>query len=185
MTTSRKRSQFTVRELRTDAELSLCAQLDHTYLTDYVWQTDMREENDQTVVRFRSVRLPRTMSAIYPRDRDNLLRSWEKRDCFLVAASGDVLLGYINMRIGADRSKAWIQDLVIDKPFRRRRIASALLEQAARWASLHQIQHLTIEMQTKNFPGMQFARAQGFVFCGFNDHHYANQDIALFFGKNL
>ena len=42
-----------------------------------------------------------------------------------------------------------------------------------------------MEMQTKNFPAMQFARAQGFVFCGFNDHYYTNQDIALFFGKNL
>jgi GNAT superfamily N-acetyltransferase len=185
MTTTKKRSQFVVRELHGDTELVQCAQLDHTYLTDHVWQTDVREENEQIVVRFRTVRLPRSMSAVYPRDHDDLFRLWEKRDCFLVAAAGDVLLGYINMRIGADRSKAWIHDLVVGKPFRRRRVGSALLEQAERWAALHNIHHLTIDMQTKNFPGIQFARAQGFTFCGYNDHYYINQDIALFFGKNM
>lgn len=185
MTISRKRSQFMVRELHSDAELSLCAQLDHTYSTDYAWQMDVREENDDMLVRFRTVRLPRTMPVTYPRDSATLIRSWEKRDCFLVAAAGDVILGYINMRMGADPTKAWIYDLVVGQPFRHRRIGSALLEQAARWAHLHQINHLTIEMQTKNSPGMQFARVKGFAFCGFNDHYYANQDIALFFGKNL
>jgi hypothetical protein len=40
-------------------------------------------------------------------------------------------------------------------------------------------------MQTKNYPAIQFARAQGFVFCGFNDHYYMNQDIALFFGRGV
>jgi uncharacterized protein involved in tolerance to divalent cations len=58
MATSRKRSQFTVRELLSDSELILCAQLDHSYQTDYVWQMDVREENENMVVRFRTVRLP-------------------------------------------------------------------------------------------------------------------------------
>lgn len=185
MVTSRKRSQFTVRELSSDSELTLCAQLDHSYQTDFVWQMEVREENENTLVRFRTVRLPRTMPVAYPRGPDSLIRSWEKRDCFLVAASNEVILGYINMRVGADQMTGWIHDLVVGKPFRHRRLGSALLEQATRWAQLHQINHLTIELQTKNFPGMQFARARGFAFCGFNDHHYADQDIALFFGKSL
>jgi ribosomal protein S18 acetylase RimI-like enzyme len=185
MATTRKRSQFVVRELHHDSELSACLQLDHSYLTDYVWQMDVRDENEHLLVRFRTVQLPRSMQVPYPRDAEGLARSWEKRDCFLVAASGDVILGYINMRVGADRTKAWVYDLAVGKPFRHRRIGSALLEQAIRWSHLHHISHLTIEMQTKNFPGIQFARANGFVFCGFNDHYYANQDIALFFGKNL
>jgi ribosomal protein S18 acetylase RimI-like enzyme len=185
MATTQKRSQFIVRELRSDAELSLCMQLDHSYLTDYVWQMDVRNENDHMLVRFRTVRLPRSVQVAYPRDSENLARSWEKRDCFLVASAGEIILGYINMRIGADRTKAWVYDLAVGKPFRHRRIGSALLEQASRWARLHHVNHLTMEMQTKNYPGIQFAQAHGFVFCGFNDHYYANQDIALFFSKNV
>ena len=182
---TRKRGQFTVRELRSDAELALCLALDHSYATDYVWQVDIREDSDDMTVRFRVVRLPRIMAVEYPRDRASLASSWEKRDCFLVAAADDLVLGYVNMRVDVVHTKGWIQDLVVGKPFRRRRIGSALLEQAARWAKLRQVDHLTLEMQTKNHPGITFAQAQGFVFCGFNDHYYTNQDIAVFFGKAL
>jgi len=182
---TRKRGQFIVRELRSDAELALCLALDHSYATDYVWQVDIREDSDDMQVRFRVVRLPRIMTVDYPRDRASLASSWEKRDCFLVAAADDVVLGYVNMRVDSVRTKGWIQDLVVGRPFRRRRIGSALLEQAARWAKLRQVDHLTLEMQTKNHPGITFAESQGFIFCGFNDHYYTNQDIAVFFGKSL
>jgi len=182
---TRKRSQFIVRELRSEAELSLCLALDHSYSTDHVWQMDMREEGSDMTIRFRVVRLPRVMAVDYPRDRASLASSWEKRDCFLVAVADDLVLGYVNMRVDVAHTKGWIQDLVVGRPFRRRRIGSALLEQVARWAKLRHIDHLTLEMQTKNHPGIVFAQAQGFVFCGFNDHYYTNQDIAVFFGKTL
>jgi ribosomal protein S18 acetylase RimI-like enzyme len=180
MTTPQKRSQFIVRELCAEAELSRCIVLDHSYTTESVWQMDLREESEDTLVRFRAVRLPRAMQVTYPRDQRTLLDSWEKRDCFLVAAVDDVVLGYVNMR-----ANGWIQDLVVGAPIRRRRIGSALLEQAIRWARLRNIPHLTLEMQTKNFPAISFARTHGFTFCGFNDHYYKNQDIAVFFGKGL
>jgi ribosomal protein S18 acetylase RimI-like enzyme len=183
--TTRKRSQFMVRQLRTDAELIHCLDLDHAYITDYVWQVDVREENDDIAVRFRTVRLPRTMQVPYPRDRQTLAKAWEQRDCFLVATVDEVVLGYVNMRVDATHAKGWIHDLVIGEPFRRRRIGSALLEQTFRWAQLRDLQQLTMEMQTKNYPAIRFAQVHGFVFCGFNDHYYTNQDIALFFGKGL
>jgi len=185
MMTSRKRSQFVVRQLRDEKELKPCLELDHSYVTDYVWQMDAREENEELFIRFRTVRLPRSMVVEYPRDQQTLLQSWQTRDCFLVAAADEIILGYINMRVDSTQSKGWIHDLVVGEPFRRRHIGRALLEQASRWAYLHHIQHLSIEMQTKNYPGIQFAQGQGFTFCGFNDHYYTNQDIALFFGKNL
>jgi ribosomal protein S18 acetylase RimI-like enzyme len=185
MTTTRKHTQFVVREVRNEQELALCLDLDHTYVTDYVWQMDLREENDDMVVRFRTVRLPRNMLVPYPRSGQNLRESWQEHDCFLVAAVEDVILGYVNVRAGAVPTTGWIHDLVVGEPFRRRRIGSALLEQAERWARLRHIEHLTIELQTKNFPGITFIQSQGFVFCGFNDHYYPNQDIAVFFGKSL
>lgn len=182
---SKKRSQFVVRALRSESELGLCLDLDHSTLTEYVWQMDMREEGDEIAIRYRTVPLPRPMEVAYPRDRDSLSQTWRQRDCFLVAAADDIVLGYVNLHVDTLHTKGWIQDLVVGRPFRRRRIGRALLEQATRWATLHQINHLTLEMQTKNYPAIQFARAQGFVFCGFNDHYYMNQDIAVFFGRGI
>jgi ribosomal protein S18 acetylase RimI-like enzyme len=172
-----------VRELRSDAELLVCLALDHSYKTDSVWQMDVRGESDGLTVRFRTMRLPRTMQVPYPRDRSALAESWQKRDCFLVAAVEDIVLGYVNMRVDVIPAQGWILDLVVGEPFRRRRIGSALMEQAVRWARLHKIDRLTLEVPTKNYPGIKFAEMHGFSFCGYNDHYYAMQDIALFFGK--
>lgn len=177
-------NQFIVREVRGDNELTACSRLDHSCETDFVWQLDVRQDADETLVRFRTVRLPRTVRAIYPRDPDSLLAAWQKRDCFLVAAVDDVILGYVNMQVDTAR-RGWLADLVVGAPLRRRRIGSALLEQATRWAMLHNLHTLTIETQTKNFPGINFALSKGFTFCGFNDHYYTNRDIALFFSKRL
>ncbi len=185
MTKSQGRTQFIVREIKANSEISVCARLDHTNVTDYVWQMDVRRETEELAVRFRTVRLPRSMPVTYPRDGDILIRSWAKPECFLVAASGDVILGYVNMRVDASQTKGWIHDLVVDARARRRKIGSALLEQTIRWACLHQITQITLEMQTKNYPGISFALKHGFEFCGFNDRYYTNQDITLFFGKNL
>ncbi len=177
-------TQFIVREVRGEAELALCARLDHTYETDYVWQMDARQDGDEQAIRFRTVRLPRRIRAAYPRDASMLLASWAQRDCFLVAAVDQYVLGYVNMRVDPHR-RGWIHDLVVGAPLRRRRIGSALLEQATRWAVLHGLLALTIETQTKNFPGIMFASSKGFTFSGFNDQYYSNQDIALFFSKRL
>ncbi len=182
---TRKPHQFVVRELRSDSELTLCSQLDHTYETDYVWQMDLRDEPDGIGVRFRTVRLPRVMQVDYPYSSQHLLQSWQQRDCFLVAAVENVVLGYVNMRTDTVQCKGWIRDLVVGKPFRLRRIGSALLEQAERWAQLRGINHLMLEIQTKNYGAMQFARSRGFSFCGFHDDYYANHDITVYFSKKL
>lgn len=185
MTNARKHQQFIVRQIRGEAELAACLTLDHHYTTDHVWQMDTREEGDELLVRFRTVRLPRGMQVAYPRDNHSLAQAWKKCDCFLVAVTDDVILGYVNVRIDEPLARGRIQDLVVGQPFRHRRIGSALLDQAMRWARLHGISHITLEMQTKNYPAITFARKRGFVFCGFNDHYYSNHDIALFFGKTV
>jgi hypothetical protein len=40
-------------------------------------------------------------------------------------------------------------------------------------------------MQPKNYPAICLAQKLGFDLCGYNDRYFANQDIALFFAKNL
>jgi len=40
---------------------------------------------------------------------------------------------------------------------------------------------MMLEMQAKNHAGISLARKLGYDFCGFNDHYFANHDIAVFF----
>jgi RimJ/RimL family protein N-acetyltransferase len=42
-----------------------------------------------------------------------------------------------------------------------------------------------IEMQSKNHPAIRLAQKHGYEFCGYNDHYYLTQDVALFFAKVL
>jgi len=45
--------------------------------------------------------------------------------------------------------------------------------------------NLVLEMQPKNHPAIQLALKLGFEFCGYNDRHYVNHEIGIFFGKSL
>ena len=124
------RSQFIVRDLRSDEELAQCLALEHSYQTDHVWQMDVRDDRGEVAVRFRPVRLPRLVEVEYPRDAATLMRLWRQRDCFLVALAEGLILGYVNVRIRPGEQGAWVEDLVVNAPFRRHKIGSALLEQA-------------------------------------------------------
>jgi ribosomal protein S18 acetylase RimI-like enzyme len=68
---------------------------------------------------------------------------------------------------------------------RRQGVASALLGAAQDWASARSHRRLILEMQSKNVPGIRLAQKFGYEFCGYNDHYYLNQDVALFFAKAL
>ncbi len=182
---STPRSQFTVRELHSEEELAECLAIERSYLSDHVWQMDVRDERGEIAVRFRSVRLPRMVAVEYPRTAESLLHLWRQRDCFLVALAEGVILGYVNVRIRPGEQGAWVEDLVVNAPFRRHKIGSALLEQAGKHAHDRGVRHLMLAVQTKNYPAISFAQANGLVFCGYNDHYFSNQDIAIFFTKNL
>lgn len=179
------RSQFIVRALQSEAELTECLAIDRSYQTDQAWQMDLREEGGDILVRFRPVKLPRVMVVEYPRDTATLAQLWKRRDCFLVAEAQGVILGYVNVRLASGEQNAWVEDLVVNTPFRRHKIGSALLEQAAEHVADRGSRRLILAVQTKNYPAIAFAQANGFVFCGYNDHFYANRDIAIFFGKSL
>jgi len=40
-------------------------------------------------------------------------------------------------------------------------------------------------MTSKNYAAIRLSQKLGFEFCGYNDHYYLTQDIALFFGRAL
>jgi ribosomal protein S18 acetylase RimI-like enzyme len=89
------------------------------------------------------------------------------------------------MRIDSGRSNGWITDLGVGRQWRREKLGSRLLQAAYDHAQAHDLHQLTVETQTKNYPGICFCQKNGLTFCGFNDRYYPNHDIALFFGQTV
>ncbi|MGD2156041.1 MAG: GNAT family N-acetyltransferase [Anaerolineales bacterium] len=159
--------------------------LEHDYTSNYVWQMELHEENEQISVLFRETRLPRSVQVVYPRNPQKLADEWTNRSVMLVAVLDDETIGYIGLIQNMTPLTTWVIDLVVGRKLRRQGIASALLLAAQEWASDHQSRRLIIEIQPKNHAAIRLAQKLGFDFCGYNDHFFANHDIALFFDKWL
>ncbi|MBC7810453.1 MAG: GNAT family N-acetyltransferase [Burkholderiales bacterium] len=196
-----------------ESDLEACAGIDHRYETDYVWQMSVAETTGERQVMFKTERLPRTMEVAYPCDSDRLSLSLADDECFLVAVTRTVMLptprgeddiedeyddehldtavteetvlGYLTMRRDTLHHSALVHEIVVARGLRRHRIATRLLKAARRWAQEYDLLQMTIETQTKNYPAILFCQQAGFTFCGFNDHYFPNQDIALFFSQSL
>jgi len=163
-------------------DLNACLLVENSYVTDYVWQVRSEERPyEETTISFRTVRLPRSVRASSARDRDYLVHDWERGECFLVAEEDNEVRGYLDMTVQAWHRTGWINDMAVSKNHRRQGIGTALLQAAFHWAKEEKLRAVMAEAQTKNHPAISFLRKHGFVFCGFNDRYYLNQDIAVFF----
>lgn len=158
--------------------------MDHSVTSDYVWQLDLRRETGQVSVTLREVRLPRPVSVPYPRNPFALADEWSFRSAALVAVESAVV-GYVCLVEQSAATAAWVTDLVVAPEWRRRGIGSLLLKSAQDWALARGSRLLVFETQAKNQPAIRLAQKSGLEFCGYNDHYYANQDVALFFGRAL
>jgi ribosomal protein S18 acetylase RimI-like enzyme len=184
-------------------DLNACLRLNADSQTDHVWQMDQRAEKHGGVfVRFQSVRLPRVMYVVYPRQRDDVVACWEDDSLVLVASdkrasepiegNGEVqesdqprVFGYCQLDAQPWQRAGWMTHLIVDRPFRRRGIGSALLKASIAWGRSRKLEKLMIAVQTKNHPAISFCEKHNFSFCGFNDHYFVNRDIALFFTLRL
>ena len=166
-------------------DLEVCEAIDHSYTTDRVWQMDARETNDTVAVTFRVARLPREIRVNYPRQGEDLVAGWQRRDGFLVAQEAGRVRGYVALNALVEHGIAWVGDLVVDRPWRRQSIGTALLRAAAQWGRDHDLARLVVEVQTKDYPAIRFCQSRGLALCGYNDHYWPSQDIALFFGQSL
>jgi ribosomal protein S18 acetylase RimI-like enzyme len=94
-------------------------------------------------------------------------------------------VGYISLEQNPKLKTTRVKDLAIAMYHRRQKIGSLLVMTAQDWAQRHDSQRLILELQPKNYAAIQMAKKLGFELCGYNDHYFANQDIALFFSKWL
>jgi GNAT superfamily N-acetyltransferase len=103
----------------------------------------------------------------------------------LIADQPNGLAGYAALTKQVPQSTVWVNDLVVARPIRRTGVGSQLLKAIVTWGRDQQLKWLVVEVQTKNFPAINFCQKHGLKFCGYNDRYFANQDIALFFAMAL
>jgi ribosomal protein S18 acetylase RimI-like enzyme len=156
--------------------------IDHSSSSEYVWQLELRRDAGQIVANFRDVRLPRPIQLNYPHDPFSLADEWKHMAIVFVALADKDAVGYEAL-IERPSSAAWVTDLVVAPKWRRRGVARALLDSAREWAEQRGHRRLFLELQSKNQAAIRLAQTHGFEFCGYNDHYYTTQDVALFFER--
>lgn len=164
-------------------DLPRLRQIDHSCDSEYLWQMEFRKEEGLVETVFRQVHLPRPVTVPYPRPLSMLAEEWEHRGGFLVAEVNGECVGYLRFNEKTAPQTAWVMDVVVTPPLRRQGIATALLLAAQTWAEERGNRQMVWEISSKCYPAICLARKLGFEFCGYNDHHYGNLDIALFFRK--
>ena len=167
------------------ADIAWCLALDSGYQAEYVWQMTVQEEADEILISCRKQRLPRTLDARHDSSQRRLEMAIHQQHCFIVLQVTNSILGYISMRVDETCQIAYLQDIVIDRPWRRQRLGARLAAVAQLWARENSLRQIIFEITTTNYPGILFAQSQGFVFCGFNDRHFPNQEIAVFFSRSI
>jgi ribosomal protein S18 acetylase RimI-like enzyme len=166
-------------------DLSRLMSFDHSVVSEAVWQLELRRDTGQVTAAFREVRLPRSITVTYPHTQFALADDWVRRSMMYTAFIGADVVGYISLLERGSASVVWVTDLVVDAAHRRMGVGSALLAAGQDWAASRAHRRLMLEMQSKNMPAIRLAQKFGYEFCGYNDHYYINQDVALFFGKVL
>lgn len=166
----------------TSQDLEKLVDLDHSYQTEYVWQMDRSLEKGQISTFFSEIKLPRIVRVEYPHSATRLLETLPQA-AVLVALYKSNLVGYVSVKEQVIPQSAWISDLMVSEKLRRQGIGTALVLAAQDWAMDKNFKRIFLEMQSKNYPAIKFAMKIGFEFCGYNDHYYTNQDIALFFTR--
>jgi ribosomal protein S18 acetylase RimI-like enzyme len=163
---------------------AICA-IEHAYKSSYVWQMDVSQQEGQLAVTFREIRLPRPASVEYPRSPRRMVQDWPESQVVLVGVLSGETVAYIRLSEQVSPGTAGVTDMAVEQRFRRKGIASALVLAAQEWTSRRSLRRMILEMQSKNQPAIRMAQKLGFEFCGYNDHYYANQDIALFFAQQM
>jgi GNAT superfamily N-acetyltransferase len=175
----------------TSADIPILVGIDHDYVSDHVWQMEVKHETGQkptdlrVEISFRQLKLPRSVRVDYPRRVPELENDWKERSCLLVAAMQGEVVGYASMMLTIAPHTSWMTDLVVIRRMRRQGIGSALVLAGQDWARHKMCFRMVMEMQPKNYPAICLATKLGYDLCGYNDHYFPNHDIALFFSKTL
>jgi len=167
------------------SEIMEFASINQNYETSHVWQMNRIMEENNVTIGFRETRLPRTVKVDYPYPISQLEDEWDKSAVVLEARITDKVVAYLRVKDIPNTRIAWVVDMAVDIRHRRQGIGSSLEVAAYQWAARKHFDHIMIEVQSKNYPAIQFCKKLGYDFCGYNDQYYTNMDIALFFARTV
>lgn len=167
------------------ADFPALVNIDHGYKTHYVWQMDLHQDEGQTGVTFREIRLPRPVRVEFPRPYQELFTQAGPNSVILIGSCDGTPAGYIHVSTDLAPTTAWVLALAVTEERRRQGIARSLVVAAQDWARMRHLRRMVLEIQSKNLPAIRMAQKLGYEFSGYNDHYYSNQDIALFFSQYL
>jgi len=179
-----KRIELTYRPAAVE-DFAQCLAIDHSYQTQRIWQMFVNQQADSIGIRFQTLRLPKTTTIPYPHSAETLPKRWWEAHWFLVGEQQEKIQAYVTVTVETLRPVAWINDLVVAPPLRRQGHGSQLLAAAGQWAREESARYLMVALPTKNDPAITFLRKNGFSFCGYNEAHYQQQDIDLYFNTKL
>ena len=165
------------------ANIECLQAFEHGYYTAYVWQMSQDTTGYESETAFRRVRLPRKVFVAYPRKRKAIFNDMDRAEAFLIAEISERPVGYLKMSAEKESSVLKVTDLVVSAPMRRQGIASGLLLAGLNLAVNRNFRIVMLEMQSKNDPAIAMAAKLGFSFCGFRDHYFPNQELALFYSR--
>ena len=166
-------------------DIELLSHFDHTVKTECVWQMTQNAESGRIVTTFIENHLPREMRLTYPQSPDSLLERWKNYSSVLIACINTVPVGYVTFTSTFASDMLWVKDLVVDELWRRKSVATTLIQAANSWGASRHFSRMSIEMSSKNFPGISLVKKSGFEFSGYDDTFYNNNDIALFFSRYI
>ncbi|HUS15181.1 MAG TPA: GNAT family N-acetyltransferase [Chloroflexia bacterium] len=157
-------------------------------------------------VTFQPLRLPRPIQEpglFTLRAPEARMAAWDAAACVLVAgpprpapadpptADAEVpleLWAYVVLNGVPGAGLAWIAELVVAGPHRRRGLGRMLLDAARAWArsapeqgGAGGLRALMVELSPRNYPAIAFCRGAGFRFAGYTDYTLTGGDIRLFF----
>jgi ribosomal protein S18 acetylase RimI-like enzyme len=155
-------------------------QLTHSSETAHTWQMNNLYEDGQIQASFRRIRMPRPFTLEYPRSPAAISDCWTKKDLFLVARIESQRCGYLTLEF-IERQSARITDLVVDEPFRRQGVATALLLSAQDWLRSNGIYRILMDLPIKNEAAIALAEKLGYVYSGYMDGYFGNREIAFFY----
>jgi len=164
-------------------EIESLTTLEHGYYSDYAWQMNLERSFEKAQINFQRVRLPRRIFVPYPRNREDIFSDLDRVEQFLVARHKQLPVGYVKVMAEKEARVARVSDLVVSAANRRQGIASGLLLAVMDIVIKHDFRLLVLEMQSKNDPAITMASKLGFNFCGYRDHYFPNQELALFYSR--
>jgi len=166
-------------------DIAVIAKFNHALKTSHVWQMQQSQMENGVLTRFVETALPREMRIGYPQSPELLESRWGDLSCVYIGCIDHAPVGYITINTYFSSHVAWIKDLVVEEIWRRKGIASRLMDTAISWAQERCVDKMTLEMSSKNYPTICLAEKLNFEYSGFNDNYFKNEDIAIFFTRNL